>query len=104
MDEVVKIAQAKAHFSELVARAEAGEEIVIARGNTAVAKIVPFGRRGPRKPGIAAHWRNDPAWKDLSDAVVAAHDEEDLAAAEGALSDAFGITLDTSSAQTGKAE
>ena len=32
---------AKTHLSELVARAEKGEEVVITRHNTAVAKLVP---------------------------------------------------------------
>ena len=34
--------EAKTHFSELVARAEAGEEVVITRHNRPVARIVPF--------------------------------------------------------------
>lgn len=33
---------AKTHLSSLIARAEAGEEIVLARGKTPVAKLVPF--------------------------------------------------------------
>ena len=42
MDEIVTIHAAKTHLSRLVARAEAGEEIVIARGNKPVAKLVPI--------------------------------------------------------------
>lgn len=38
----VKIAEMKAHLSELVTRAEAGEEIVIHRGNRPVARLVPL--------------------------------------------------------------
>lgn len=34
--------EAKTHLSELVARAEQGEEVVITRHNKPVAKIVPF--------------------------------------------------------------
>jgi prevent-host-death family protein len=45
MDEVT-IHEAKTHFSKLVARAEAGEEIVVRRGSKPVAKIVPLGTRG----------------------------------------------------------
>jgi prevent-host-death family protein len=41
MDEVT-IHQAKTHFSKLVARAEAGEEIVVRRGSKPVAKLVPL--------------------------------------------------------------
>ena len=42
MDEIVTIHAAKTNLSRLVARAEAGEEIVIARGNKPVAKLVPI--------------------------------------------------------------
>jgi prevent-host-death family protein len=44
----VKIGEAKTHLSELLAKVEAGEEIVIARGNEPIAKLVPldeFARR-----------------------------------------------------------
>lgn len=40
----VGLFEAKTHLSEYVARAEAGEEIVITRHNRPVAKIVPIGR------------------------------------------------------------
>lgn len=93
MNETVKIAEAKAHFSELVARAEAGEEILISRGNRPVARIVPLGPKAPRQPGIAAHWKNDPDWDALAKAVAEPPDEDDLTAAEGALSDDMGISL-----------
>jgi prevent-host-death family protein len=42
MSDPVTIHAAKTHLSALVARAEAGEEIIIARGNTPVAKLVPL--------------------------------------------------------------
>ena len=40
--DAVSIHEAKTHFSRLVARAEAGEEIVVRRGPTTVAKIVAY--------------------------------------------------------------
>jgi prevent-host-death family protein len=51
--EVVTIHQAKTHLSKLIARVEAGEIIVIARGKKPVGKIVPADApdREPRKPG-----------------------------------------------------
>jgi prevent-host-death family protein len=53
MDEPVNIYEAKTHFSQLVERAEAGEEIVIARAGRPVARLVPFrARRSPRAPGL----------------------------------------------------
>jgi prevent-host-death family protein len=38
----VNIHQAKTHFSQLVERAEAGEEIIIARGGHPCARLVPL--------------------------------------------------------------
>lgn len=35
----VKVAEAKTHLSELLARVEAGEEVIISRGNTPIAKL-----------------------------------------------------------------
>jgi prevent-host-death family protein len=56
---VHSIHAAKTHFSRLVERAEAGEEIVIARGKTPVARLVPLrttpvGRRFGAMRGRAA--------------------------------------------------
>ena len=42
MEEPVTIHTAKTHLSRLIARAEAGEEIIIARGRKPVAKLVPI--------------------------------------------------------------
>ncbi len=46
------IAEAKAHFSELVQKAMLGEEVIIAKGNKPVLKLVQLEKPGqPRKPG-----------------------------------------------------
>ena len=48
MDETVTIHAAKTNLSRLIARAEAGETIIIARGRTPVAKltgVMPKGKR-----------------------------------------------------------
>lgn len=51
----VNIHEAKTHFSRLVERAARGEEVVIARAGTPVARLVPYGQTGDlRKPGA---WR-----------------------------------------------
>lgn len=42
----VTIGEAKTHFSRLVKRAEAGEEIVVRRGREPVARIAPLEKRG----------------------------------------------------------
>ncbi|HEV3216890.1 MAG TPA: type II toxin-antitoxin system prevent-host-death family antitoxin [Vicinamibacterales bacterium] len=48
------VAQAKAQFSDLVRRALAGEEVIIAKDNKPLLKLVPLeAARQPRKPGSA---------------------------------------------------
>jgi prevent-host-death family protein len=51
MDEPVSIHAAKTHLSRLIARAEAGEEIVIARGRKPVVKLVSIAPKPKRVPG-----------------------------------------------------
>ena len=41
----MNLADAKAHLSELVSRAESGEEIIIMRRGAAVAKLIPVATR-----------------------------------------------------------
>jgi prevent-host-death family protein len=50
----VNIAEAKARFSELVNKALSGDEVVIARDNKPLLRLVPLAsKRGPRRPGSA---------------------------------------------------
>jgi prevent-host-death family protein len=52
MSEKVNIYDAKTRLSQLVGRAEAGEEIIIARGGRPAARLVPFRAEAvKRKPG-----------------------------------------------------
>jgi prevent-host-death family protein len=44
---VVTVHQAKTQLSKLIARAEAGEEIVIARGSQPTVKLTPVGKKAP---------------------------------------------------------
>ena len=47
------IAEAKAHFSEIVQRAMLGEELIIAPDSTPLLKLVPLAVPGEvRKPGM----------------------------------------------------
>jgi len=46
----VNIHQAKTHFSRLLQRVAAGEEVTIARAGVPVAKLVPIAQRGNRRP------------------------------------------------------
>ncbi len=48
---VVNVHQAKTHLSRLLAQAEAGEEVVIARNGEPVARLVSCKRRGERRFG-----------------------------------------------------
>ncbi len=47
--DTVTIHTAKTTLSRLVARVEAGEEIILARGNVPIAKIVPYQPVAPKR-------------------------------------------------------
>lgn len=47
----VTIHKAKTTLSQLIAKVEAGEEIIIARGKDPVAKLVPMAKRAKRQAG-----------------------------------------------------
>lgn len=75
---VVKMHQAKSELSKLVARAEAGEEIVIARGDKPVARIVGIDsfEHAP-KEDIAAHYKKHPTeWDEMRRTVGFGEDAE----------------------------
>lgn len=70
---LVNVHDAKTHFSRLLERVAAGEEIVIAKAGKPVAKLVPHGSQGrPRKPG---GWEGQvwiaPDFDDLPDEIAA---------------------------------
>lgn len=50
-DEIVPLNEAKTRFSEMIRRVEAGEEIVIRRGRTPVARLVAERPRVIKPPG-----------------------------------------------------
>lgn len=54
---IVSVHEAKTHLSRLLARVEEGEEIVIARGSTPIARIVPLVPVPPKRrvPNRFAH-------------------------------------------------
>jgi prevent-host-death family protein len=65
--DMVNTHEAKTHLSRLLARVEAGEEIVIGKAGKPVAKLVPYTeRKEPRKSGtlkgkiwLAPDWDSD---------------------------------------------
>jgi prevent-host-death family protein len=76
---VVNMHEAKTHLSRLVERAEAGEEVVIARAGKPVARLVAFvDERAPRTPG---GWKGRikiaPDFDELPDEIVAAFEGHD---------------------------
>ena len=74
---VVNVHEAKTHLSRLLARVEAGEEVVIARNGQPVARLVDCRRRG--KPQFGS-WRGRVA---LDDSFFEPLPEEELSAWEG---------------------
>ena len=49
---LVNVSQAKSQLSRLIARVEAGEEVVITRRGKPVARLVAYKPRGKRRPGV----------------------------------------------------
>jgi prevent-host-death family protein len=84
----INIAEAKAKLSELIDRALAGEEIVVARAGKPLVRLVPVNKLPRRKPGAWRGW----AASIPTEVFLAPMDPEDLDAAEGKFSDEFGIT------------
>ena len=78
---VVTIQKAETGLAELLERVEAGEEIVIARGDEPVAKLVRVERETSKVRGYGrlAHLRN----KIPSDLFLQPMSEDELAAWEG---------------------
>lgn len=69
MAETINVHDAKTHFSKLLARAHAGEEIILAKAGKPYAKLVPIddtAKREPRKPGRCKKLINipDSVWFD----------------------------------------
>lgn len=89
----INVAEAKAKLSELLDRALAGEDVVIARAGKPIVRLVPVAAREPRKPGLLR------GWKIPSDIFLEPMEPEDLDAAEGKFTDEFGITLSRSKDQ-----
>ena len=73
---VITIHKAKTELSKLIARAEAGEEIIIARNDRPVVKLVAVQPPEPskkREPGVLAHLKGK-----IPDSFFAPLSEEEL--------------------------
>ena len=75
---VVNVHEAKTHLSRLLARVAAGEEVVIARGGTPVARLTAMAPSGARRVPGALKGR---LW--IADDFDAPLPEDELAAWEG---------------------
>ena len=78
--EKVQLHEAKARLSELVDRAQSGEEVVISRHGKAVAKLVGYApKRGSRKGGLLrGRIKFRKGWdKPLPDDILAAFEGRD---------------------------
>jgi prevent-host-death family protein len=73
--DAVSIHEAKTHFSKLVARAEAGEEIIVRRGPKPVAKIVAY-EPPPKARRVPGAWKGQ-VWiaDDFDDYIPPEFDE-----------------------------
>ena len=55
MAKTVKVQEAKTHLSRLLLEVEEGKEIIIARGDTPVARLVPIGDPPERELGFVPY-------------------------------------------------
>ena len=77
----VNIAKAKATLSDLVARAEAGEDVVLSRNGRPVVRISAVAAAEPRKKRTLGVW--DHLNLTLSDDLFIGPDPDTLAAVDG---------------------
>ena len=96
------IADARRQFSELVARAEAGEEIVISRGNHPVARLVPLARHAPREPGILKRYLTAEQLKEFERAMDTPLTGEEQRILEGEGTNEVGIWIGLPEHRQGK--
>lgn len=86
---VVTIHAAKTHLSQLIARVEAGEDVIIARGDKPVARLVPMEQPKPKRVfGSMKHLIGE-----IGPEFFEPLPDDEIAAWEGALTDEYGISL-----------
>lgn len=69
---IVNVHEAKTHFSKLLERVLAGEEIVIARNGQPLARLVPLEKRKEREPGLLTGKVEEAFFEPLPDAELEA--------------------------------
>ncbi len=81
---IYKVAEARARFSELLARASSGEEIIIAKGSSPIARLTPIAESAQREVAPLAHLA-------LPDDLFDAENAEQAAIDAGEFNDSLGI-------------
>ena len=71
----VKVQYAKTHLSALLARVEDGEEIVIARGDTPVARLAPLSSGATRDLGFVGYEVPVEFFEELPESELAAWEQ-----------------------------
>ncbi len=71
-DTVVNVHAAKTHFSQLLERAHAGEEIIIAKAGKPYARLVPLEPAGKRPLGFVSAPIDDAFFEPLPEEELAA--------------------------------
>ncbi|MCD6293424.1 MAG: type II toxin-antitoxin system Phd/YefM family antitoxin [Deltaproteobacteria bacterium] len=72
MMEIINVHEAKTHFSKLLARVHAGEEITIGKAGKPFARLVPLSPAKERIPGIAKGAVTDAFFEPLSECELKA--------------------------------
>ncbi|MGL5830498.1 MAG: type II toxin-antitoxin system Phd/YefM family antitoxin [Angustibacter sp.] len=67
---MVPVHYAKTHLSSLLARVERGETVIIARGKTPVARLMPLAEAGVRRLGFVAYDVPDSFFEALPEAEL----------------------------------
>ena len=68
----VNVHEAKTNLSQLLAAVERGEEVVIAKAGTPIARLVPVKKASRRQPGlIPGLTLDDSFWEPLPEAELA---------------------------------
>ena len=87
----VTVSEFRARLAEMIGRAERGEEVLIARGQMPVAKLVPLGSPRKRRLGVLKDMMSEEAVEALTAALDEPLPPHEQAALEGGLTDSLGI-------------
>lgn len=89
--ELVTVSAFRARLAEMISRVERGEEVVIARGQEPVAKLIGLKPKRRRRLGVLKELVGQEAADALMEAFEKPLSPDDQAALEGGLTDALGI-------------